>query len=84
MERTLLTSLFVITDSENGHFCIGDIDGGTFDMEMLEEHIKNHGADGIFRQIAWMNCQVFTAMRNINAKKNEKEIVSSLFEISKQ
>ena len=70
-EQKKITSLYVITDTENGYEKIGDIDGGGFDSEWLKNHIKNYGTDGLFKKIAWMNYQVFQTMRDINEENYE-------------
>lgn len=65
-ETKEITKLVVVTDSETSYEDIGDIDGGGFDKEWLKKHIKAHGAEGLFEQIAWMNFQVFEALREVN------------------
>ncbi len=65
-ETKKITSLYVITDTETSYDNIGDIDGGGMDKEWLKKHIKSHGPEGLFKQIAWMNFQVFEAMREVN------------------
>lgn len=69
-ETKKITSLYVVTDSENSYEHIGDIDGGCIDKEWLKNHIKSHGADGLFKTIAWMNFQVFEAMREVNQQSD--------------
>ena len=69
-ETKKITSLYVVTDSENSYEHIGDIDGGGIEKEWLKNHIKRHGADGLFKTIAWMNFQVFEAMREVNQEAN--------------
>lgn len=73
-ETKQITALYVVTDSETSYDKIGDIDGGWMDEVWLENHIRNHGADGLFRAIAWMNFQVFETLRKVN---REKDINSS-------
>jgi hypothetical protein len=65
-ETQKITSLYVVTDSETSYDNIGDIDGGGMDKDWLKRHIKKYGADGLFKQIAWMNFQVFEALREVN------------------
>ncbi len=69
-ETKMITRLVVVTDSETSYDNIGDIDGGGFDKEWLRSHIKSHGTEGLFKQIAWMNFQVFEAMREVNVEKD--------------
>lgn len=69
-ERKKITSLYVITDSENGYENIGDIDGGGFDEEWLKNHIKIHGEDGLLKQLSWMNFQIFQARLEVNREIN--------------
>jgi hypothetical protein len=69
-ETKKITSLYVVTDSETSYDNIGDIDGGGIDKEWLKKHIKSYGADGLFKQIAWMNFQVFEAMKEVNQESH--------------
>ncbi len=69
-ETKTIASLYVVTDSETSYDKIGDIDGGGFDKEWLKSHIQNHGTEGLFQQIAWMNFQVFEALREVNREKS--------------
>ena len=50
-ETKRITSIHVITDSENSYDHIGDIDGGGMDKEWLKSHIAKYGADGLFQKI---------------------------------
>lgn len=76
-ERKNITTLSVITDSETSYDNIGDIDGGTFDEQWLKEHIKAHGTEGLFQQIAWMNYQVFDALRKVNQEGQSHTVQSN-------
>jgi hypothetical protein len=69
-ETKKITSLYVVTDSETSYDQIGDIDGGGFDKEWLKKHIKKHGADGLFKKIAWMNFQIFEALCEVGQEKD--------------
>lgn len=69
-ETKLITSIYVVTDSETSYDNIGDIDGGGIDKEWLKKHIASHGADGLFKTTAWINFQVFEALREVNMEKD--------------
>lgn len=69
-ERKTVATVSVITDSETSYDNIGDIDGGYFDPEWLKNHIKSHGAEGLFKQIAYMSFQVWEAMRAVNLEND--------------
>jgi hypothetical protein len=72
-ERKHITSIEVITDSETSYDNIGDIDGGGMDKEWLKQHIRSHGPDGLFRVTAWMNFQIFEALREVNAEAESQK-----------
>lgn len=72
-----ITSLYVVTDSENSYDNIGDIDGGSFAHNWLKDHISNHGASGLLKQIAWMNFQVVKVIREIDMEKGGADTVST-------
>lgn len=69
-ESKVITSLHVLTDSENGYEHIGDIDGGGFDEQWLMQHIKTYGTEQLLSKIAYMNWQVYDTMRKINAEND--------------
>ena len=57
-ETKKITTLYVITDTEDSYNQIGDIDGGYFEEEWLKNHIKQFGADGLYRKISFMARQI--------------------------
>jgi hypothetical protein len=75
-ETKVITSLFVVTDSETSYDNIGDIDGGGFDEKWLKDHIKNHGIDQLLKSIAWMNYQVFQTYRDVNSERMNENCVA--------
>jgi len=77
-ETKQLTAIHVIIDTENSLFNIGDIDGGGFDKDELKQIIKNYGSEGLFRQIAWMNFQVFEAMREVNSEDSNQQTCAAV------
>ncbi len=77
-ETQKITSLYVITDSENSYEHIGDIDGGGIEKEWLKNHIKRHGANGLLEQIAWMNFQVFEALREVNQENDTSNTCNAI------
>jgi len=70
-ETKLITSLYVVTDTENSYDQIGDIDGGGFDSVWLFEHVKNYGIDGLLNSLSYMNYQIQVAYRKTLEEKNE-------------
>lgn len=65
-ETKNITSLYVVTDTENSYDKIGDIDGGMFDDVWLENYIKNHGTEKIIGKLAHMQMQVLQISDKIN------------------
>jgi hypothetical protein len=76
-ETKEITRLYVVTDSETSYDNIGDIDGGGFDKEWLKKHIRSHGTEQLFQQIAWMSFQVFEAMREVNQEGQQQATKST-------
>jgi hypothetical protein len=70
-ETKTIASIYVVTDSDNGYENIGDIDGGGFDEQWLIKHIDAHGVDQLLHKIAYMNWQVFEAMRMVNETREK-------------
>ncbi len=71
-----ITKLYVVTDSETSYDKIGDIDGGMFDEEWLENHIKSHGSYGLIKRFAYMNRQVLNMEIKINNDKENSQNVT--------
>lgn len=66
-----ITRISVITDTENSYEQIGDIDGGGIDHEWLKNHIKNYGHVQLLNKLAWMNYQIWLAVREVNAESDD-------------
>ncbi|MFW5757820.1 MAG: hypothetical protein ACOCYO_03980 [Bacteroidota bacterium] len=71
-ETKLITSLYVITDSETSYDKIGDIDGGLFPDGFLEKHIKAHGVEALLEKLASMTSAVITTKYNIEREESER------------
>lgn len=71
-ETKKITSLYVVTDSENSYEHIGDIDGGLFNDEWLEQHIKSHGTEQLIEKLASMQMQVLSMKRKIQREISDK------------
>lgn len=66
-----ITRLHVVTDSENYYDNIGDIDGGMFNEEWLENHINNFGSKGLLHKLSSMiNQVIITEKRVLNPRDN--------------
>ncbi len=72
-ETKLITSLYVITDSDNHNDKIGDIDGGLFPENFLENHIKKYGADGLLLKLSSMISEVIVARNNVLRENNKTD-----------
>lgn len=68
-ETKLITSIYVVTDSESGSDKIGDIEGGFFSHGFLDEHIKNHGSEMLLETLANMISRVMDAKRRVFMEK---------------
>jgi hypothetical protein len=72
-ETKKITTLYVVTDTENSYDSIGDIDGGLFDEEWLENHIKQYGADGLYRKLASMSRQISNMDMKVSQENDKSE-----------
>ncbi len=70
-ERKTVTTISVITDSETSYDNIGDIDGGMFDRQWLNEHVRTYGPEGLFAKLAWMNFQICSAVREMSFEADQ-------------
>ena len=75
-ETKKITTLYVVTDSETSYDNIGDIDGGMFDDQWLENHIKSHGANGLYEKLAFMSRQILNAVIKVNSENDKSVCVS--------
>lgn len=71
-ETKEITRLYVVTDSETHYDNIGDIDGGLFNDEWLEQHIKSHGTEQLIEKLASMQMQVLSMKRKIQREISDK------------
>ena len=75
-ETKKITTLYVVTDSETSYDNIGDIDGGMFDDQWLENHMKSHGANGLYEKLAFMSRQILNAVIKVNSENGKSVCVS--------
>ena len=73
VETKKITSLFVVTDTENSYDNIGDIDGGLFEDEWLKNHIIQYGTDGLYRKLASMTRQISNMEMKILQENDKSE-----------
>jgi len=73
-ESKIVTSIHVIIDTENAYDNIGDIDGGCFDKTWLVNHIRIHGPDQLLKKISYMNHQVYSALLECIAEKENNQV----------
>ena len=71
-ETKEITRLHVVIDSETYYDNIGDIDGGLFNDEWLEQHIKSHGTEQLIEKLASMQMQVLAMKRKIQNNSSDK------------
>ena len=76
-ETKEITKLYVVTDSETSYDNIGDIDGGLFNDDWLEKHIKTFGAGNLYRKLAYMNRQIVNAEIKVNQEKYDSISIST-------
>jgi len=71
-ETKKITTLYMVTDSENHYDQIGDIDGGLFDEEWLMDYIKSYGHEKLIEKLAWMSHQIIAMRVKINIEMSKK------------
>ena len=76
-ETKKITSLFVVTDTENSYEKIGDIDGGLFEEDWLKDYLKQYGPDNLYRAMASMTRQISNMEISILQEKDNKNTPKS-------
>lgn len=76
-ETKKITTLYVVTDSETSYDNIGDIDGGLFEDNWLENYIKTYGAGQLYKKLAYMNSQIVEAEIKVIQQKYKSLSIST-------
>lgn len=86
-----ITTIYVVTDTEQSTEQIGDIEGGLFPDGFLEKHIKSHGSEQLLECLAGMISAVIFAKykverrhENCNSPKPPSDREINLYGISKR
>ena len=64
-KKVQLAKIWAVNDDDTGMYEIGEVDGG-FNSIALEEHIRNHGKDGLILHLSNMIYQVTSKSREID------------------
>lgn len=78
-ETKKITSLYVVTDSENHYDQIGDIDGGMFDEVWLKNYLEKYGSANLIEKLSNMNYQIIDTVRKINQEKDNGQASVTTF-----
>ena len=72
-ERKTLASITIITDHDTGMYHVGEIEGA-FNHDELKAHIKKHGYNELSFQLAYLQFQLVTAIREVNGEKGDADV----------
>ena len=74
-ETKQIAKIKYITDTETGMYKMGDVNGA-FNEADLESYIKRYGHKKLCAQLGYMQFQVWTALRKVNAEKDKSSLTS--------
>ena len=65
-ESKIIGTISIITDCETGMYKMGEVDGGLNDVQLIK-HVEKYGHEGLCEKLAYMQWQVWQALREVNA-----------------
>ena len=71
-EREKLAQVSYVTDTDVGYYEIGEVEGA-FQEEQLKDYIKRFGHEKLCSQLAFMNFQIWKAVREINGEQDSQD-----------
>lgn len=75
-ERDKLVTISVITDTDVAYYEVGEIDG-SFQKEELKKVIRRHGHKNLCAHLAFLQYQVWDALREINGEENNENVAKN-------
>lgn len=70
-ETKQLATISYVTDTDVGYYEIGEVEG-TFQKEQLKDYVKRFGHEKLCSQLAFMQFQIWSAVREINQEKDSE------------
>lgn len=64
-EYRKILELSVVVDSETAYDKIGDIDGGFYDDNWLEKHIRNYGSFNLLHRLASLTSKIISVENDV-------------------
>lgn len=68
-----LSTIRVVTDTDVGYYDMGEV-SGTFGKDDLRNHIKSYGSEGLLKQLAYMQYQVWKMQLAINGELVNEQV----------
>lgn len=75
-ETKLLAKVSYVTDTDVSYYEIGETEGA-FQEEQLKDYIKRFGHEKLCSQLAFMQYQIWKAVREVNGERDAEEGVES-------
>jgi len=70
-ETKKLTTISFVTDTDVSYYQLGEVEG-SFEKEQLKDYIKRFGHEKICTQLAFLQFQIWDALREINSEKGSE------------
>jgi hypothetical protein len=69
-EWKTLGNISVITDTDNGYDCVGEVSGSFgYPPEQLKEHIRKYGHAEVLETLGWMTAQVMACVKDLRQEE---------------
>lgn len=70
-EYKTLCEIKAVTDTDTDNYEIGEVEGN-FQYQQLRGHIRTHGINSLLKTLAYLQYQVISAFREINAENQNQ------------
>lgn len=76
-ETQKLATVSFVTDTDVSYYEIGEVEG-SFQKDELKDYIKRFGHEKLCAQLAFLQFQVWEALREVNSERDAGSVKSAL------
>jgi hypothetical protein len=76
-ETQKLATVSFVTDTDVSYYEIGEVEG-SFQKDELKDYIKRFGHEKLCSQLAFLQFQVWEALREVNSERDAGSVKSAL------
>jgi hypothetical protein len=76
-ETQKLATVSFVTDTDVSYYEIGEVEG-SFQKDELKDYIKRFGHEKLCSQLAYLQFQVWEALREVNTERDAGSVKSAL------